>query len=81
MADRPPKEAYCDANWFAKERETVFQRSWVFAGLIHDFQEAGDYRITQCGAASIAVVLNKNGELSAMHNVCRHRGAELLDGQ
>ncbi len=80
MDSRPPKEAYLDPDWFIRERAAIFERSWAFVGAIHDFQEAGDYRVTHCGKAQIAVVQNRDGELTAAHNVCRHRGAELLDG-
>ena len=80
MADRPPKAAYLDQDWFERERAAIFERSWAFAGTVHDFQDTGDYRIVSCGAAQIIVVQGKSGELAAMHNVCRHRGAELLDG-
>ena len=80
MTNRPPKEAYVEQDWFERERKAIFERSWAFAGTIHDFREAGDYRTVSCGAAQIVIVLDKAGELKAMHNVCRHRGAELLDG-
>lgn len=69
-----------EQDWFEHERKAIFERSWTFAGTTHDFQETGDYRIVSCGHAQIIVVMDKSAELRAMHNVCRHRGAELLDG-
>ncbi|MEO9874929.1 MAG: aromatic ring-hydroxylating dioxygenase subunit alpha [Anderseniella sp.] len=80
MTDRPPKEAYTDAVWFKNEMKTLFANAWIFAGTVHDFQQAGDYRTATCGNALLSVVRDKDGNLNALHNVCRHRGAELLDG-
>jgi phenylpropionate dioxygenase-like ring-hydroxylating dioxygenase large terminal subunit len=80
MSDRLPKEAYTELSSFQSEQKTVFQNAWTFAGTIHDFKEAGDFRIVVCGANRMIVVLGKDQQLRAFHNVCRHRGAELVDG-
>lgn len=79
MSERPPRQAYTTADWFERERQTLFTGTWTFAGVTADFSQAGDYRTVQCGTAPVAVVKNRNGELAAFHNVCRHRGALLLD--
>ena len=81
MTSRPPKEAYTEDSWFEYEKKAVFGRAWTFAGTVHDFTEAGDFRVVTSGAASLAVVRDKDGDLNAVHNICRHRGAELLDGE
>ncbi len=80
MSDRPPRKAYSDISWFEKEKKTVFADAWTFAGADHDFQAAGDFRTLQCGNHQLAVVRDRSANLSAVHNVCRHRGAVLLDG-
>ena len=81
MTYRPPKEAYTHADWFQYERDTIFPHAWAFVGTVHDFKEAGDFRVATSGSSSLAVVRDKEGNLNVMHNVCRHRGAELLDGE
>ena len=81
MSRRPPKEAYTAADWFERERRTVFGQAWTFVGALQDFAEAGDFRNVTSGANRLLVVHDKEGQLNAFHNVCRHRGAELLDGQ
>ncbi|MEM8652950.1 MAG: aromatic ring-hydroxylating dioxygenase subunit alpha, partial [Pseudomonadota bacterium] len=80
MSDRLPKEAYTERSWFESERKAIFQDAWTFAGTIHDFKDAGDFRSVSCGASRMIVIRNKDGGLNAFHNVCRHRGAELLEG-
>ncbi|MGI9511428.1 MAG: aromatic ring-hydroxylating oxygenase subunit alpha [Anderseniella sp.] len=80
MTHRPPKQTYTDAEWFEHEKKTLFANAWTFVGTVHDFRRAGDYRTAACGNAPVSIVLDKRGTLRAFHNVCRHRGAELLDG-
>ncbi len=81
MSTRLPKEAYTTSDWFEKERQAVFGHAWTFVGALQDFAEAGDFRTVTCGANRLFVVRDKEGRLKAFHNICRHRGAELLDGQ
>jgi len=80
MNERLPKSAYTDTAWFEDERKTVFQSAWTFVGTVHDFREPGDFRTVECGANRLAIVRDRQGALRAFHNICRHRGAELLDG-
>lgn len=80
MTDRPAKQAYIDAGWLEHENKTLFANAWTFVGTVHDFRQAGDYRTATCGNAPVCVVRDKQGALQALHNVCRHRGAELLEG-
>jgi phenylpropionate dioxygenase-like ring-hydroxylating dioxygenase large terminal subunit len=77
---RLPREAYTEQAWFERELETLFIDTWRFIGTTNDFKEAGDYRTLRVGRAPLAVIRDGQGELRAFHNVCRHRGAELLDG-
>lgn len=77
--NRPPREAYTTASWIERERETIFRDGWAFAGVANDFKDDGDYRLVRSGSASLIAVKDKQGDLRAFHNLCRHRGVELLD--
>ncbi|WP_306114658.1 MULTISPECIES: aromatic ring-hydroxylating dioxygenase subunit alpha [unclassified Roseovarius] len=81
MSERLPKEAYTTAAWFETESKTVFGQAWTFVGTTHDFAQAGDFRTVMCGADRLFAVRDKEGRLNAFHNHCRHRGAELVDGE
>lgn len=72
-------DAYFSDDWLDLEKQTLFRRSWSFAGTVKDFSELGDYRLVEIGGSTIVVVLDKSGGLNAYHNFCRHRGATLLD--
>lgn len=70
-----PREAYVSAGWFAREMQSIFTHSWICAGRLADFPRGMIRRVT-LGEASVIVCRGEQG-VSAFHNVCRHRGAEL----
>ncbi|MEM7104626.1 MAG: aromatic ring-hydroxylating dioxygenase subunit alpha [Bacteroidota bacterium] len=73
-----PVEAYTSKEWFELEKEKIFSNTWQYAGLIEDLSHPGDYITTQCGNQNILVVKGKDEKLRAFHNICRHRGTQLL---
>ncbi len=73
-----PVEAYTSQEWFDKEQQLIFGNSWQFAGLIEDIKDAGDYITVQCGHQNIVIVKGRDQRLRAFHNLCRHRGTQLL---
>jgi phenylpropionate dioxygenase-like ring-hydroxylating dioxygenase large terminal subunit len=82
---QPPRQllpalAYTSESWFQREREELFAKTWTFAGMAEDVSAPGDYITLECGNAALVVLRDLNGRLRAFHNVCRHRGARLLEG-
>lgn len=73
-----PVEAYTSQEWFDKEQRVIFGNSWQYAGFIEDLQDPGDYVTVQCGHQNIVVVKGRDQRLRAFHNMCRHRGTQLL---
>lgn len=73
-----PVEAYTSQEWFDREQEELFSRVWQFAGMQEDLTEAGSYMCIRVGRYPIIVVRGEDGGLRAFHNICRHRGTELL---
>ncbi|MBE2274691.1 MAG: aromatic ring-hydroxylating dioxygenase subunit alpha [Rhodobacteraceae bacterium] len=71
-----PRDAYLAEDWFAREMRTVFARRWVMVGRLADLPP-GTLRCVTVGAASVIVARQPDGGVSAFHNTCRHRGAEL----
>ena len=74
------KAAYTDIDWYNKELATIWSNNWVMVGRNADFP-AGSVTRRSLGSADALVVSDANGELSAFHNVCRHRGAALCTAQ
>ena len=74
-----PVEAYISREWFDREQRELFGRSWQFAGMTTDIVERGQYICVQAGAYPLIVIRDDEGELKAYHNICRHRGTQLLE--
>ena len=75
----PPK-AYYDEGWLEQEKLKIFGGSWQFAGLESEFSEPGCYKAITVGFDELVVVRDKRENLNVFHNVCRHRGAQLVQG-
>jgi choline monooxygenase len=74
-----PYRAYTDPGVLAAERELLFADAWHYAG--HTGQlEPGSYLTCRAGDVPVVVVRDREGELRAFVNVCRHRGAEVVSG-
>lgn len=68
---------------YAREQERIFQGPvWHFLCLESDIKEAGDFRTSFIGDASIVVTRDSEGAIHAFENRCAHRGALIcLDEQ
>ena len=59
-------------------RELVF-RSWIYAGHVSELVNPGDYLLLDVGEDSLIIVRDESGEVRALMNVCRHRGARVCE--
>ena len=66
---------YTDPEIYALELETVVTRNWVLAGHQTQIPELGDFMVLKVANESAIIVRNKEGDLKAFANVCRHRGS------
>ena len=73
-----PVDAYTSRAWFDREQERIFSRTWACAGFAEDLTEPGQYRSVQAGLNSILVVIGADAQPRAFHNICRHRGTQLI---
>lgn len=72
-----PSAWYRSAEMFALEKERIFSREWVCVAREEEFASPGDYRVIDVLGESLIVVRNREGELRAFYNTCRHRGSRL----
>ena len=73
-----PTEAYTSKEWFDLEQKHIFSTTWQFAGLVEDVANPGDFISVQAGLNNIFIVKGRDNRLRAFHNMCRHRGTQLL---
>jgi len=76
-----PARAYTSPDVYEAEMREVFLKSWNFACHVSDVAEPGRFWTTTIAGEPIAVLRDKDGQLRALSNVCRHRAARILDGQ
>ena len=65
---------------FERELEHLVFKSWLYALHSSEIPNKGDYQIIEIGEDAIIVVRGEDGEIRAMHNICRHRGARVCEG-
>lgn len=70
---------YVGEEFFDLDIEAVFARSWLFVAAEAELPEPGDYVTVDLGSYSIIVVRDDDEDVRAFHNVCRHRGARILN--
>ena len=69
---------YTDPELFALDMKAVFERHWIFAATDAEIPDPGDYVTVDFGPYSVIVVRDDDEQVSAFHNVCRHRGARIF---
>jgi len=74
-----PGFAYRDESVFDLEVERLFQREWVSITCAQSVPEPGDVFPVMIAGQSLLVVCDKDGDVRVFYNLCRHRGAELVD--
>jgi Rieske 2Fe-2S family protein len=72
-----PRDFYVNPDVYEADLESVFHREWIFAGHTFELEQPGSYMTLQIGAYPIIVVRGRDGEIRALHNVCRHRGSRV----
>jgi phenylpropionate dioxygenase-like ring-hydroxylating dioxygenase large terminal subunit len=75
-----PASWYSDPALLRPEQEGIFNSSWQYAGPAEQVSEPGSFTTCRAGATPIVVVRDRDGELRAFVNVCRHRGHEIAQG-
>jgi glycine betaine monooxygenase A len=76
-----PQAFYCDSAIYEADLEAVFFRDWLFVANECEIPDAGDYLTLTIDRAPIIVLRDREGQLRAFHNSCRHRGSRLCSSE
>ncbi len=80
MTDTYPWAWYADEAILRAEEERIFRSAWHYVG--HESQlERSSYAASRSGGIPAVVTRDSDGQLRAFLNVCRHRGAEVVEGE
>lgn len=74
-----PPRAYTREEFLALENARLFSRFWTFVAFAHEMREPGDAVPVSVAGKPVLLLRNAHGEIKAFHNVCRHRGAILVE--
>jgi phenylpropionate dioxygenase-like ring-hydroxylating dioxygenase large terminal subunit len=68
---------YTDADIYEREVSEIYLKSWLYAGHVSEIPKVGDWFLFDLAGESVIIVRNEDNEISALLNVCRHRGSRV----
>ncbi len=74
-----PRPLYHDELLYRAEMDGIWRTGWLYAGASCQVPNPGDYFLYEVDGDSIVIVRDKDGQLQALYNVCRHRGSLICD--
>jgi choline monooxygenase len=75
-----PPWCYTAPEFYRREVDRIFRRTWSFIGRTDEIPNPGDYMASEICGEPIVVIRDDGGQIRAFANTCRHRGTKLLDG-
>jgi len=80
QATAMPPGVYTSSVFLALELEHIFSREWICVGRSNSLKNKGDYLTHEVAGKSIIVLRDREQNIRAFANVCRHRMSTLLEG-
>ena len=74
-----PGALYRDPEIYEREIRAIFLRSWLCVGHHSQIPRRGDYFLFELAGESVIIVRESEQQVSALLNVCRHRGSRICD--
>lgn len=75
-----PGWTYHSPALFQIEARQVFLNHWQVVGHVSDIPAPGDWLTFDLLGERAVVMRGQDGQVRAFHNLCRHRGARVVDG-
>lgn len=76
-----PGWMYTSPEVFDLETERLFLREWLVVGRVEEIAKPGDYFTFEIVNEPIVITRGDDGRLHAFSNICRHRGAKVVEGR
>ena len=74
-----PVDAFLSRDYADAEGDLLWAKVWQHAGRIEEIPNVGDFITYDIGKDSILIVRTSQDTIKAFHNVCSHRGRQLVD--
>ena len=72
-------EPFLSRDYAEQEKERLWPKVWNMAARLEDIPEVGDFITYNIADDSIVIIRIAEDELRAYHNVCPHRGRQLVN--
>ena len=69
------REVFVSADVAEMENRRIFDRSWIYVGHASELKNPGDFHTRPVAGRPVIFCRDRKGEVRAMLNSCRHRGA------
>lgn len=76
-----PGGIYTSQEIYQREIDEYFSKEWLFMGRAEQFEKPGDFQARRILGRPVLLAKNKEGVIQAFHNMCRHRGVEVAEGE
>ena len=74
-----PTPWYTESRFYEFERRAIFSKHWLLTTHRLRLAEPGSYVRFEMAGFDFFLVKNRDGDIQAFHNVCRHRAYPLLE--
>lgn len=75
-ASLPSRDYYCP-QIYESELNSIWYKSWIYAGRAQEIDKAGDFKSLRIGTQNILLVRDAQLNVNGFFNTCRHRGSIL----
>ena len=69
------REVFVSQDIHDHEQRRIFDRSWIYLGHASEIKNPGDYHTRPISGRPVIFCRDRQGEVHALLNSCRHRGA------
>ena len=72
-----PRQFYTSETVYKMDIQHYWNHSWIWVGHINQIPNIGDFFLFDYGYESVIIARDKNDNVNAFLNVCRHRGSRV----
>lgn len=73
--------AYTSPEWYPADLVEIIGKTWQWVCHREKLIEAGSYVATEVAGQPVLIIRNKENQLRAFYNVCKHRAMQLYEGE